>query len=234
MDENILIGAIVGGVTASSIYVYQSDKFNKAQKAFLLVCFIFPPLQWVSILILLGLNNYKKQNSQEAIKEKQIIKETNSFDDKIKSLKELKEKEILTEEEYNVKIKNLEDLKFESELRLSKDYQKLKSLFDDGILSEDEFKTKSTTLKKKVFGNIQKLMGKWSNDEMYINFNSDFTFEFKSLITDRIFKGFWNFKNCETVILSYNGITNSLNVTQLTDRILVYDNGKTTFRLSKQ
>ena len=102
MDKSIGVGLIVGGVIASSLYVYQSDKFTKAQKAFLLICIIFPPLQWVSILIILGINNYRKQNSPEVLREKQTVKETNSFDDRIKSLKELKDKELLTEEEYTL------------------------------------------------------------------------------------------------------------------------------------
>ena len=91
MDKSIGVGLIVGGVIASSLYVYQSDKFTKAQKAFLLICIIFPPLQWISILILLGINNYRIQNSPEVLKEKQVIKEANSFDDRIKLLKELKQ-----------------------------------------------------------------------------------------------------------------------------------------------
>ncbi|MAX51550.1 MAG: hypothetical protein CMH22_06180 [Methylophaga sp.] len=102
MDKSIGVGLIVGGVIASSLYVYQSDKFTKAQKAFLLICIIFPPLQWISILILLGINNYRIQNSPEVLKEKQVIKEANSFDDRIKLLKELKDKELLTEEEYTL------------------------------------------------------------------------------------------------------------------------------------
>ena len=102
MDKSIGVGLIVGGVIASSIYVYQSDKFSKAQKVFLLICIIFPPLQWISILILLGINNYRIQNSPEVLKEKQVIKEANSFDDRIKLLKELKDKELLTEEEYTL------------------------------------------------------------------------------------------------------------------------------------
>jgi len=150
MDKSIGVGLIVGGVIASSLYVYQSDKFTKAQKAFLLICIIFPPLQWVSILIVLAYNNYKEQNSPEVLREKQAIKQTNSFDDKINSLKELKDKEILTEQEYNEKVKNLENYKKDSELKLSEDYIKLKSLFEDGILTKEEFENKVEILKSKL------------------------------------------------------------------------------------
>ena len=69
--------------------------------------------------------NYRKQNSPEVLREKQTVKETNSFDDKINSLKELKDKEILTAQEYNDKVKNLENQKQDSELKSSEDYKKL-------------------------------------------------------------------------------------------------------------
>tara|TARA_R100001369_G_scaffold49307_1_gene75980 strand:+ start:700 stop:1383 length:684 start_codon:yes stop_codon:yes gene_type:complete len=156
MDKSIGVGLIVGGVIASSLYVYQSDKFTKAQKAFLLICIIFPPLQWVSILIILGINNYRKQNSPEVLREKQTVKETNSFDDKINSLKELKDKEILTAQEYNDKVKNLENQKQDSELKSSEDYKKLKSLFEDGILTKEEFENKVEILKSKL-NNLPKI-----------------------------------------------------------------------------
>ena len=156
MDKSIGVGLIVGGVIASSLYVYQSDKFTKAQKAFLLICIIFPPLQWVSILIILGINNYRKQNSPEVLREKQTGKETNSFDDKINSLKELKDKEILTAQEYNDKVKNLENQKQDSELKSSEDYKKLKSLFEDGILTKEEFENKVEILKSKL-NNLPKI-----------------------------------------------------------------------------
>lgn len=150
MEHSIGVGLIVGGVIASSIYVYQSDKFSKAQKAFLLICFIFPPLQWISILIVLGINNYRKQNSPEVLREIQTVKKTNSFDDKINSLKELKDKEILTDQEYNEKVQSLENSKKDYQLKLTEDYQKLKSLHKDGILTKEEFENKVEILRNKL------------------------------------------------------------------------------------
>ena len=113
-------------------------------------------MQWVSILIILGINNYRKQNSPEVLREKQTVKETNSFDDKINSLKELKDKEILTAQEYNDKVKNLENQKQDSELKSSEDYKKLKSLFEDGILTKEEFENKVEILKSKL-NNLPKI-----------------------------------------------------------------------------
>ena len=56
MEHNIGVGAIVGLVTASSIYIYNSTKFNSIQRTILLICVLFPPAQWVGILIVLAYN----------------------------------------------------------------------------------------------------------------------------------------------------------------------------------
>lgn len=155
MDDNIGVGLIVGGVIASSIYVYQSDKFSKAQKAFLLICIIFPPLQWISILILLGINNYKEQNSPETKRQEEIDRKKYNLDDKIHVLSELREKGLLTDEEYYRKLKKLKESKYDFEITLSEDYKILKRLLDDDVLTEQEFNTKIGVLKDRyrVSGN---------------------------------------------------------------------------------
>lgn len=45
MDEGIGVGLIIGAVTSSSIYIWNSEHFTKSQKTFLLICIIFPPAQ---------------------------------------------------------------------------------------------------------------------------------------------------------------------------------------------
>jgi hypothetical protein len=45
MDNNIGVALIIGLTIGTSIFVYDSEKFNKIQKIFLLICLIFPPLQ---------------------------------------------------------------------------------------------------------------------------------------------------------------------------------------------
>lgn len=149
MDKNIGVGLIIGLTVATSLIAYNSNKFSKAQKVFLLICIIFPPLQWVSMLILLGINRYRQVNSVEHIVNKKNQKETNDYDDNINSLRELKVKGILTDEEYEQKLKNLENSKSESQLKLSGEYKNLKSLYENGILTEKEFKSKVDFLKKK-------------------------------------------------------------------------------------
>lgn len=98
-------------------------------------------------LIFFGTRKPKEERIKD--KEQKIINtENENYNSKIESLTELKNKEILTEEEYNEKIKNLENLKSEAQLKLSDDYKKLKSLFDDGILTEQEFKSKIEILRE--------------------------------------------------------------------------------------
>lgn len=150
MDGRIGVGLLVGLAISTSLFVYNTDKFTKPQKVFLLICIIFAPLQWLGIILLLIYNHYKKENTPERKRDKKVQKQTNSYDYKITSLKELKDNGILTEEEYNQKIKNLENLKLESQLKLSGDYKKLKSLFDDGILTKEEFEFKIDMLKNKL------------------------------------------------------------------------------------
>ena len=74
MENNIGVGLIVGLVIASSLYVWNSKDFTKEQKIFLLVCIIFPPSQWVFILIILAYNKNKENNSEEKIFERKIEK----------------------------------------------------------------------------------------------------------------------------------------------------------------
>lgn len=60
----------------------------------------------------------------------------------IDNLKDLKEKGILTEEEYNQKANKIESEKKEENLKNSQEYKQLKSLFDNGVLTKEEFESK--------------------------------------------------------------------------------------------
>ena len=150
MDNNVGVALIIGLTIGTSIFIYDSEKFNKIQKGFLLICVIFPPLQWLSMLIILGINKYQKENSTENIELKNVYKQSNTIDDRINSLRELKDKEILTEEEYHQKVNKLKNAKLESEIKLSDDYQKLKTLYNDEILTKEEFESKFEILKRKL------------------------------------------------------------------------------------
>lgn len=149
MDERIGIGIIVGLMFASSMFVYNFDRFSKAQKTVLLIFVVFPPLQWASILVLLGIDYFKEQSLIQSVSSKETQAEPTNFQDKINTLKELKNKELLTEDEYNKKADTLKRIELETELKLSNDYRKLKSLFDDNILTKEEFEQKLQILSER-------------------------------------------------------------------------------------
>lgn len=194
MDEGIGIGLVVGAVTGTSIYVYQSDSFSKAQKAFLLICIVFPPLQWVSTLVLLGINNYRKNSvrdkSTDFLSERE---EVSDIDDKIFTLDKLRDSQILTAEEYDDKVSGLKIKKNEAELKLSDDYKNLKKLFDSEILSQEEFDSKVEVLKEKVgkykvksepepeFKVVSKLV-----DELYLIVDSDLNYGFADIELNKV------------------------------------------------
>lgn len=65
-----------------------------------------------------------------------------NLDNSISNLKELKNKGILTNEEYKTKVEKIEVEKTEQTLKNSLEYKQLKSLFDSGILTKEEFDSK--------------------------------------------------------------------------------------------
>lgn len=143
MEHNIGVGAIVGLVTASSFYIYNSYKFNSLQKTVLLICILFPPAQWLGILIVFAYNSNKENNTVERKTEKKL-------DSTISNLVELKEKGILTEDEYISKINQIELEKEDNFLKNSKEYNQLKNLLDSDILTKNEFENKIILLKESI------------------------------------------------------------------------------------
>lgn len=145
MDNNPLVGVLVGLVTASSIYVWKSDEFNKTQKTLLLICLLFPPLQWVMILVAKYYNNlaYKKSKEYTHYTTERKIDSSRS------TLKELKDGGIITEEEYKEKVEKINKQKTELNILNSREYTQLKSLFESNILTKEEFENKVNMLKSR-------------------------------------------------------------------------------------
>ncbi|MFV8327627.1 SHOCT domain-containing protein [Flavobacterium sp. ZS1P14] len=172
MENNPLVGAIVGLVAVSSIYIWQSHKFNKLQKTLLLLCFVFPPLQWVMIFIVIYYNEHKAENTPEKTSVKTLVEAKTKLNTSIDNLKYLKEKGILTQEEYISKVEKIETEKTEQELKNSIEYIQLKSLFDSNILTKEEFDNKVKTLiEKKSLTNIER--NDSSDSEFILNTDLD-------------------------------------------------------------
>ena len=123
-----VVGLIVGLIFASSLYIWNNDKFSGLQKTILLICIIFPPAQWIGILFVLAYNNYKVNNSTEKVIERKVEQVKANLDNSISNLKDLKEKGILTDEEYKTKVAKISTEKDEQSLKNSLEYKQLKSL----------------------------------------------------------------------------------------------------------
>src|SRR5690554_1333312 len=103
MNSDIGVGLIVGLVSASSLYVWNSNNFTKTQKIFLLIFLVFPPLQWLSTLLVLGYNKYKTENSVEHKSMKKASESKNKLEIAKENLHDLKRSGIINHNEYSEK-----------------------------------------------------------------------------------------------------------------------------------
>ena len=138
MNNNVMVGVIIGITIGTSLYAWNSDDFTKRQKTLLMVFIIFPPLQWLLILLFLTLKGYKNAGYVEKQEKEQTDK---------KDLYELKQKGLITEEEYNLKVNQLEQKINYSYLKETKEYKLLKRLLDSNTLTKQEFDSKVEMLK---------------------------------------------------------------------------------------
>lgn len=82
------------------------------------------------------------------IQEVTIHKTKRNLDETISNLTDLKNKGILTEEEYQAKVEKVNQEQSEQDLKNSPEYKQLKSLLDSGILTKEEFEEKVKIIKK--------------------------------------------------------------------------------------
>lgn len=137
MGERIIIGVLSGLVLATTAGIWNSVNFSKGQKTFLTICIIFPPAQWLLAIIIYVFNkkndilidynqniNFKDLEKLKQLKNSKIlsndeyeikankiknksilneIKKTGEY----KTLYQLNKKGILTDNEFDEKIKLL-------------------------------------------------------------------------------------------------------------------------------
>jgi hypothetical protein len=168
------------------------------------------------------------ENSRERIAEKKTEENTIKLDYSIENLKNLKEKGILTEEEYKQKIYKIKSEKENQTLKNSSEYKQLKSLFDSGILSIEEFENKIQQIKESKF---------IVNGCYFVNgykycFYPNGVLEIEDVYKN-LEKGTWSILDKETINVSI-GVTNTIlqNITFIDDGFF-YLNGKTTFNAIK-
>lgn len=146
MTKEILAGCLVGLTFTIIIYVYNSKKLYRYQKVILYVSSVFPPAQWVMLIVFLVFNEGLRKNSKE-------YKEDAETKLKYKNLKDLHDVGILTEEEYKSKTEVLDIDLLDKYTKQTDEYIKLKSLHESGLLTQQEFDKKIQILKDKMFNN---------------------------------------------------------------------------------
>ncbi|MVO11043.1 hypothetical protein GOQ30_17860 [Flavobacterium sp. TP390] len=93
----------------------------------------------------------------EGTNERKVTETKMKLESTISNLVNLKEKGILTDEEYNQKIGKIETDISERELKNSTEYKQLKSLLDSGVLTKDEFENKINLLKDSSDKEVDKI-----------------------------------------------------------------------------
>lgn len=97
-----------------------------------------------------------RSSKEERDVEKEEDLQSELFNIKTQTLEELKEKGILTEQEYEEKIKKVVDENISKSLENYTEYKQLKALYKDDILTKEEFENKVRFLKNKLKARIAK------------------------------------------------------------------------------
>lgn len=138
MTDNIIIGLFSGLVIASTITIINTNYFSKIQKFILVPLIIIPPAQWILALILWG---YKASKINFG------ITQTDRIEKNLNNLNNLKDKNLLTDLEFNEKIETLNKNKIEIQIKKSKEFSSLQNLKSNGLLNNEEFNEKYEKLK---------------------------------------------------------------------------------------
>jgi len=163
---------------------------------------------------------HKKPVNIESVEHKNnnSSKIDNTYKNQLESLNLLKERGIISNEEYNLKITIISNKKKEetdklNEIALKKtsDYASLETLFKDGILNESEFKEKEVILKSIYLERNKRskstnpkdlIIGKWKGADNIKNI--EFRIGSECIIKNRnaVFKRKWEFSNNNDLFIS--------------------------------
>jgi uncharacterized protein YqgQ len=251
MANDIGVGVIVGLVTSSSIFIYSTNKFNKTQKTILLIFLLFPPAQWLGILVLLAYNDYKKNNSVEKVTQRKIEHKINYLNTQSKEIIDLKEKGLITDEEYIKIINIIDEEKTDEHLKNSQEYKQLNKLFENGILTKEQFQNKVQILKNILLNvaleenykpkqkieniNIEDIIGKWENEFSRVIFGEDdlFKYYFNKKKTNSS-DGLWHFeKKNNNIFVSIGSTEDCIEIIILTKTYIKYRHNKNVFEFDK-
>lgn len=189
--------------------MWEHKYFSKLQKTVLLLCVIFPPAQWLGILGILIYYNYKVKNSPAK------VNETNAktkLENSINNLTELRNKGILTDEEYYQKVAKIKTEKAQQDVQNSIEYKQLKNLRDSGVLTTEEFNSKVILIQVDKKQDFKIIDGFSEGLALVINSDLDYGFinDANELVIPFIFEHGENFKNGESN-LRYKGFFSKIN-----------------------
>jgi hypothetical protein len=113
------------------------------------------------------------------------------------NLSDLRRNVILTDEEHDKKLEEIQNTNLEVLIKLTDDYKKLKSLFDNGVLTKDEFESKILVLKmmlksteqtKKTYSENEKefTVTEEISEGYHVIMDDDFNYGFADINLDKI------------------------------------------------
>lgn len=145
------------------IFLYGSDERNIAAAAI------------AGLIISLFIALYHKSKNKRT--EKEQLKAT--------ALDNLKDKGIISEQEYNDKINEIQDKYLSSKIKSTKEYRQLIELKKEGLLNDNDFSSKIKILKERQrileqelnkIVSYKEIMGKWNYNEVFYNFGENYNF----------------------------------------------------------
>ncbi len=146
MDFNFVLLCILG-VLLNIFLAHLNGKVGESRKIgyeiSFLVSFILSPL--IGLIVSLSSEKIQDQEVLNNFGKKTMTKDTDNND--FTRLINLKDKGILSDEEYIVKCKQLYNREYNTEFLSSSTYSELKSLNDNELLTDLEFEIKITSLK---------------------------------------------------------------------------------------
>lgn len=198
----------------------------------------------MTICIWLVYSGLKSKNVM--VQETVIKQESGNTHKQIENLKDLRDQNILTKEEFDFKVKTINNAKEERALKQTDEYKKLLELLDNGILSQAEFKDKVEILKSKIaketilskpIKNIQEsdIIGHWENENNLLSFEGDsFKYSYKNS-TGKGIIGKWNFdKTSNRIVLLRDSKEDYFQILKLSKKEIIYQHKKSKFRFIKQ
>lgn len=192
-DLKIIIGLVLIGLSLFT-FVNTYDQYKGEELYGALTIFILLIVVGAALIYSTQHNKIQKEKQKERayLKERAII---NEISEKEENLKNLRDKGILSEEEFNSKLSKIRQDRAKTELEKTEEYQLLKKLYKSEVLTKEEFDIKVDLLIKKQdlkpqeiglknklsntglqkIGDFKEGMARvWNEDQLYGFVNSDY------------------------------------------------------------